>query len=350
MYSHANTTPMIERGSLIRDVLPRELRGLAGTLAPAANLPPSDFFVEGRDGTGQKSQIPWVRIGSKRLSPRATVGWYVVFLFARDGSAVYLALAHGSTEFRNRSFAARSDIELKNLMRWSRSLLDEFLSSTSRLTFEVDLRSSATLASAYSKSCVASYKYSVDAIPTDNALQDDLVQLLSMLSALHEADRVGLNPLVVSDIRDVEDFVEAIAKPRNATGQGLSLSSEERCAIEAAAMRAATTYLSSLGYEVTDRSRTESYDLLAMRDGTSLHVEVKGTTGLPVAVLLTSNEVDLHRRHYPNNALIVVHSITLKSSADYVNALGGTVQAWIPWEIDPKMLKPITYRYLLPRE
>lgn len=69
-------------------------------------------------------------------------------------------------------------------------------------------------------------------------------------------------------------------------------------------------------------SKTASCDFKAMREGQEWVVEVKGTTGAAASVLLTRNEVDLHLKAYPLNALIVVHGIPL--SADRRTASGAS--------------------------
>ena len=40
-----------------------------------------DLSVTGRDATGPKSEIPWVRLYSRSLSPNPQNGWYAVYLF-----------------------------------------------------------------------------------------------------------------------------------------------------------------------------------------------------------------------------------------------------------------------------
>src|SRR4051794_27064694 len=48
--------------------------------------------VKGSNGVGNNAKVPWVRIYDPAQSPKPTLGWYVVLLFAADGSAAYLSL------------------------------------------------------------------------------------------------------------------------------------------------------------------------------------------------------------------------------------------------------------------
>ncbi|MFN6101883.1 MAG: MrcB family domain-containing protein, partial [Burkholderiales bacterium] len=47
--------------------------------------------IEGSDGKGRKNESPWVRIYDPSMSPSATLGWYVVLHFSRDGTKSFLA-------------------------------------------------------------------------------------------------------------------------------------------------------------------------------------------------------------------------------------------------------------------
>src|SRR5215469_17265426 len=94
-WSAENSQPMQQRGELIRNTIPALFKPLCEQ---------HRLSVEGRDGTGRKTRVPWVRLYDPRFSPSATEGWYVVFLFAADGSAVFLSLNQGTTKFLNGSF------------------------------------------------------------------------------------------------------------------------------------------------------------------------------------------------------------------------------------------------------
>lgn len=67
-WSAENTPAMQERGKIIRNRIPAQLKELSQQ---------HGMEVEGRDGTGRKTRVPWVRIYHPRFSPSATEGWYV---------------------------------------------------------------------------------------------------------------------------------------------------------------------------------------------------------------------------------------------------------------------------------
>lgn len=345
-YTSENSPEMRDRGRLIRAAIPDALSDIGPLLAVEAEIETDDFLIQGKDGVGRKSEIPWVRFASKARSPRATDGWYVVFLFRKDGAGVYLALGHGSTTFQGGSLVARSDEDLANLIKWSRSSLAKVFADNPRLVFQVDLGSASSLALAYEKSCAAAFYYQADLMPSDQELARDLRTMARLLGQLYRAERFGQTPISLNpEVRDAAAASYQIARPGAARGQGFSLTAAERKAVELRAMDLATRHLASLGYAVRDVSATESFDLVASSGATVLKVEVKGTTGGLGSILLTANEVEIHKDAFPNNALIVVHSINLTGDAGAPRATNGVLRAWLPWALEGHRLRGITYSY-----
>lgn len=232
-------------------------------------------------------------------------------------------------------------------MEWARGRIQPFVSDERQLTRSVSLGSSAPLALAYEKSCVVSRFFSAQALPGDDEIRGELLRFAGLLRTLYESERLGVTPLSVSpEVRDAIEAAAEISSPAR-SGQGFSLTGPERKAVELHAMELATKHLESLGYRVKDVSLKESYDLLAAMEDVLIKVEVKGTTGLLGSIVLTRNEVDLHRVAHPCNALVVVHSIELETKNDVPKARGGLVRCWLPWSLEEERLKPLSYSYEL---
>jgi hypothetical protein len=113
-------------------------------------------------------------------------------------------------------------------------------------------------------------------------------------------------------------------------------------------METATAYFLAKGALVTDVSSNRSYDLLVELNGVAIAVEVKGTTGEGLEILVTRGEVEHHRNAYPDNALAVVSGIRLAGPPETPEAIGGELQVIEPWPIDDSALAPISYRYEVP--
>lgn len=132
------------------------------------------------------------------------------------------------------------------------------------------------------------------------------------------------------------------------TGNPFRASAQERTAIELHSMDVAKQYLEGLGYSTVDTSRTEPFDFIATRLGNSIIVEVKGTTSRGQQVILTEGERKAQAEAYPDNALIVVHSIEIDTRCNDVFCTGGEVHCLLNWRIEPCQLQPIQYRYSVP--
>lgn len=153
------------------------------------------------------------------------------------------------------------------------------------------------------------------------------------------ADVLELTP----EIADAQVLADEAAgrTPRRA----MLSTARERKAIEERAVKVTTEHFKALGYSVDDVGAYASYDLACRRDEEHLYVEVKGTTSPGEAVILTKNEVELHRAVHPANALAIVRRIALNRSVKPPEAYGGELVVTMPWKIDDEALTPLSYQY-----
>lgn len=77
-------------------------------------------------------------------------------------------------------------------------------------------------------------------------------------------------------------------------------------------------------------------------------MEVKGTTSAGLEVILTRAEVEKQRKYYPDNALVVVHSIKLDRTGVEPTASGGILHCTSPWAVEDEDLTVISYAYRTP--
>ena len=149
-----------------------------------------------------------------------------------------------------------------------------------------------------------------------------------------------------ADMHALEREVSELVRNRR-SGQGFGLTARERSLVERHAMRVATRHFIEHGWSVQDVSATSPYDLRCRRRADELHVEVKGTTGEAVAVvILTRNEVIAAQAAPEAAAPAVVYRITLAGKRTRAN--GGTLHLVSPWPLDEDVLTPIAYRYPVP--
>ena len=179
-YDSKNTPDMKRRGLLIRN----EITGYFRDRLPALkSFVPSvdDLTVHGKDGMGPKNEIPYVRIHSKRLSPRPPEGWYVCLLFEALGNEAYLVLAHGSTKNAGSDvgvpeFVEREPHEIAQLMSWATNRLGSRLDGIEGLTSTIQMRARRSpLGPAYEKTSLrvfvtplVRYRMTMYSWPTSN--------------------------------------------------------------------------------------------------------------------------------------------------------------------------------------
>lgn len=341
---------MQRRGLLIRREIPDRLRSNIEDLADALEVTSHEIDVEGRDGTGLKTEIPWVRVFSREASPRATSGWYVVYLFSSGGDRVYLSLNQGTTVWTGKDFTPRKPQELEVRVKWAHPHVSTLAAQRADLKREIRLDARKShLGDGYEAGNVAALEYRPSELPDASTLLRDLLFMTRMLGELYKAEQTaayvpGDTP---PEVIEAEEGAAKAARRRSrpAKGQGIRLTVEERQAVERHSVTKATEYFQAQGWTVKDVGAKESYDLLLSRGDERLHVEVKGTTSRGEQVVLTRAEVEAQRGLAPRNALVVVHSIELNRTGTTPTAEGGTLSCTTPWHVKEEDLTVVSYVY-----
>ena len=124
-YSSVNTLEMRERGNLIRHDLANEIRSLREPLVEALGDFGDDFFVEGSDGKGRKTELAWTRFCSREMSPSATQGFYAVLHFSTNGSGVNIVVGCSSSKFSNGSNVVLPLEDVDKRCDWARKIVLE---------------------------------------------------------------------------------------------------------------------------------------------------------------------------------------------------------------------------------
>jgi len=132
------------------------------------------------NGEGFYAHVPWVRLHDQALSPNSKIGWYIVLLFARDGSSVYWSLNQGTDDHPIRSIRQRVAEARKKLANQL-----SHVESKSGFTQTMNLESGGR-AKKYADANVTAKKYVSGRIPSDTELFEDLELLLPLLAELYE--------------------------------------------------------------------------------------------------------------------------------------------------------------------
>lgn len=301
------------------------------------------------------SPVPWVRIFDPNHSPKATSGFYIVFLFAADGSAVYLSLNQGTSEWRSNAIRPINNDELLvSRAVLSRSELQNLDSSVFRQGLRnIDLCAekvgvgieSKRRAKNYELANIFAYKYESWHIPRDEEIAEDIDELIFLLQELEKLRTEQSVPTPVNS-NDSGLLAKNLTSKRK---QGKVLDSRARKAIEVQAEDVVDQHYTTLGWRVERVGHQKlGFDfrctkwIIELDREEELHVEVKGTTGLGFEVVLTPNEVS-HVKNFKNTVLAVVSQIAL--NVDYSIKENGELKILDPWEIKELDLTPSQYSY-----
>lgn len=346
-YSSKSTEGMKRRGEIVRAEFVDELRGLLPELKSRTGV--CDLAAQGGDGSGSRTEIPWTRIYSQSHSPSATKGWYLVFLFSAAGDRAYLSLNQGTTQWDAGGWRPQPQTDLAYRTTWARDALTAVEEFPARWSTRIRLDNHvSTLGTLYELGNVVAVDYSIDDIPTDNQIQADILTAATWLGRIYQLDDDGLYvPRNSPEVADTVTAIAAVAAPRRASRRN-RLSASESKAVEQHAVDCARAHFEALGYATKDVGATESYDVHARKGGKVVKVEVKGTTSDGSDIVLTANEVSLHKLSYPDNALVIVRHIRLQrgdGSQGQMNATGGELILEFPWKVNEAGLEPIAFRY-----
>lgn len=337
---------MNERGSLVTGAIPAWLSAYDAALATATGV--DDFFVEGSNGKGRNAFVPWVRFGSYDRAPKATEGFYVVYLFDASGQRVYLSLNQGTTDPGPHAFISKPAEWILEQTHWARSVLGEWMEGLEEATAPIHLNATG-LGTDYEGGNVTAISYEFGDIPDDATLLADATRFAEGLGIVYREHDNRPLPKEQPEVREAEEVAnEATGQPRKASGAGFRTDAAEIKAIEKHAVRLAKAYYRGQGFKVKELGKP--FDLLIKKDDITLTVEVKGTTSEGENVVLTGNEVSHHEQAFPNNALVIVRDIVLHRHPKSPKATGGHLYELRGWEINPSSLRTISCTYRVPQD
>ena len=168
--------------------------GLVRREAPAAvraalEGTPRETYVRGSAGPAAWATIPWVAVFDGHVTRSARRGFYVVYLWRADGSAVFLSLIVGTQDVRR----AHGDEAREVLRERAWALRADARAAGHALPGgEIDLGSDKTLPCDYEAGHAMGYAYETRAMPDEAVLARDLRAACAAMFAV--ADARGLSP------------------------------------------------------------------------------------------------------------------------------------------------------------
>ncbi len=170
------------------------------------NLDTTQFKVLGSYGMGNLTQTPWVSIFNKRITESAQKGFYIVYLFKKDMSGVYISLNQGTTYLQEKFKGRKPREKMKDV---AQSLKEElFFPSISHTEEEISLESKTSNAKNYEAANIYSKFYEINDLPEEDILFKDLRKFLEGLLEIKEF--IGNRSLdgVIDDLIYKEEVID----------------------------------------------------------------------------------------------------------------------------------------------
>lgn len=160
MYELRTPQPTGHLGQLVTEDIPAAVQAIVGP----------KWTVRGSIGMGRTAEVPWVALYPPDSSASAQAGFYAVYLFAADGSALYLSLNQGTEHVRDGLPALQK-----------RALDLRAAAEIDSQAIQIDLRSGAARPRRYEAGSAFAFSYPKPQMPAGERLVHDLAAVLAML-------------------------------------------------------------------------------------------------------------------------------------------------------------------------
>lgn len=139
------------------------------------------YKVKGSAGNGNIAEVPHICVFDRSITESAQNGYYIVYLFDAEMSAVYLSLNQGWTEYEKLYGVQNGRNQVKVNTDAARTYLRSTFSFNSN---SIDLKSNNSLGKGYELANICSKQYLAGAIPSDKELINDLRNLMGVYREL----------------------------------------------------------------------------------------------------------------------------------------------------------------------
>ena len=153
-----------------------------------------NYSVKGSCGAGRYTTVPWIAVFDKRITTSAQKGVYIVYLLNKDTKELFLTLNQGATDI-SQDGAAEKDGKLaftgiagssnaKSLIKLKEKA-QEIRNAVGDVPFDIDEEIKCG-ASNYDAGAVCYKKYTLDNLPDDNQLLNDLREFINIYARYAE--------------------------------------------------------------------------------------------------------------------------------------------------------------------
>jgi len=156
--------------------------------AIAAGSGESDRLIfKGSAGQSTWARGPWVGIFNPVVTRSAQKGYYVCFLFREDMRGVYLSLNQGVTEAKE-NYKSDAKAALHARAQNFRAMLGKQIARFPRFVIDLAPSSANNDTALYEAGNICAVYYSVDSIPEEEEIRNDLISMIELYEALIEGE------------------------------------------------------------------------------------------------------------------------------------------------------------------
>lgn len=175
-----------EMYDLVQKRLPEHIMGF---------LSNDKYFCKGSSGAGAWANCPWIAVFISEITTSTTMGVYVVYLLNAMNNELYLTLNQGTTQIVNqvneKMKIDRSFVRKKGFAKKDDYIVHILNSKSETIRKEIGIGSFSTekIDSGnwqYDAACILSKKYTIDNLPTDTILYNDLLEMLDLYEKYYQ--------------------------------------------------------------------------------------------------------------------------------------------------------------------
>lgn len=133
---------------------------------------------------GSFADVPWVAVISDRFGGSASKGYFVVYLFSKDGKRVYLSVGVGAGSANSGTWKAADRERVAKMAAILRHRCGNLANVGFDLSGNIDLGSDGWRAGSYAAATAAFKKYEINNMPESIALDMDFTHAVNVFSGL----------------------------------------------------------------------------------------------------------------------------------------------------------------------
>lgn len=226
IYAEVNRTQKYKHsfGEVIRKDIPNKIYS-------SKILDQSKYKIKGSNGAGRWTTVPWIAIFDKCITESAQSGVYLVYLLNKDKKELFLTLNQGTTEITQYGIAnSESRLTFTGVAGTTNSkVLDKLRENALHMqsiigdiAFNTDDKMDCG-ASSYNAGAVCYKKYTLDNLPEDNKLYEDLKGFIAIYNRYVEWYKKNTNSNTTStklnddknkDVKNIDNKKEMTIKEK----------------------------------------------------------------------------------------------------------------------------------------